>query len=121
IEIRKAAAELRALWVLGNEYLQNAAPWASFKTDPDTAAMQIRTALNLIRFYAVISAPFIPFAAEEMLAAMKSEGAGWPEDIDAALTALAPGHAFATPDVRFAKITDEQRADWQQRFKGSEG
>jgi methionyl-tRNA synthetase len=34
IEVRKAAAELRAIWVAGNEYLQEAAPWSTFKTDP---------------------------------------------------------------------------------------
>ena len=48
-------AELRAFWVLGNEYLQDAAPWSSFKTDPDAAAAQIRLALNLIRVYAIVS------------------------------------------------------------------
>ena len=40
-EVRKAAAELRAMWVLGNEYLQSAAPWSTFKTDPAQAAMQV--------------------------------------------------------------------------------
>ncbi|MEM7490746.1 MAG: methionine--tRNA ligase, partial [Pseudomonadota bacterium] len=44
IEIRKAAAELRGLWVAGNEYLQDAAPWSVFKDDPDRAAAQIRLA-----------------------------------------------------------------------------
>jgi methionyl-tRNA synthetase len=34
MEIRKAAAELRAIWVLGNEYLQAAAPWAVVKDRP---------------------------------------------------------------------------------------
>ena len=63
IEIRKAAMELRAIWVAGNEYLQEAAPWATFKEDPAPAAMQIRTALNLVRVYAVLSRPFIPDAA----------------------------------------------------------
>ncbi|MEL7177648.1 MAG: hypothetical protein AAGK28_14105, partial [Pseudomonadota bacterium] len=33
--------------------------------------------------------------------------------------ALAPGHAFTVPDVTFRKITDEERADWQQRFSGT--
>jgi methionyl-tRNA synthetase len=51
--------------VLGNEYLQEAAPWSTFKTDPEAAAAQIRLALNLIRFYAVISAPFIPDACAD--------------------------------------------------------
>ncbi|WP_299361024.1 methionine--tRNA ligase [uncultured Paracoccus sp.] len=118
MEVRKAATELRAIWVLGNEYLQSAAPWATFKTDPDRAAMQVRLGLNLIRLYAVLSAPFIPFAADAMLAAMRSGDWSWPDSVAAALTALAPGHAFGVPEVLFVKITDEQREDWQSRFKG---
>ncbi|HRD28555.1 MAG TPA: methionine--tRNA ligase, partial [Caulobacter sp.] len=39
IEVRKAAQAVRALWVLGNEYLQEAAPWTAFKTDVDRAAV----------------------------------------------------------------------------------
>jgi methionyl-tRNA synthetase len=121
MEVRKSAAELRAIWVLGNEYLQEAAPWSTFKTDPGQAAMQIRLALNLIRFYAVLSAPFIPDAAASMLAAMHTPEGGWPGDVAKALETLAPGHAFEVPEVLFAKITDEQREDWQVRFAGVRG
>ena len=53
-----------------------------------------------------------------MLAAMRAEGAGWPGDLATALTALPPGHAFEVPEVLFAKISDEDRADWQARFAG---
>ena len=79
MEIRKSAAELRAIWVLGNEYLQSAAPWSTFKTDPEKAAMQVRLGLNLIRLYAVLSSPFIPFAAQAMLAAMQTEDGAYVE------------------------------------------
>jgi len=120
IEIRKAAAELRAIWVLGNEYLQSAAPWATFKDDPQTAAMQVRLGLNLIALYATLSRPFIPFAADKLQAAMNSS-ADWPDDVSAALTALPPGHAFTVPQNLFAKITDEQREEWQERFAGARG
>ncbi|MDB6181971.1 methionine--tRNA ligase [Paracoccus fistulariae] len=119
MEVRKAAAELRAIWVQGNEYLQSAAPWSTFKTDPERAAMQVRLGLNLIRLYAVLSAPFIPFAADKMLAAMQTENRDWPEDVAAALSLLPVGHGFAVPDVLFAKISDEQREEWAQRFQGS--
>lgn len=118
MEVRKAASELRAIWVLGNEYLQEAAPWSVFKSDPDTAAMQIRTGLNLIRLYAILSRPFIPFAAEAMMHAMGCDDWSWPSDTGAALTALPPGHAFTVPEVLFSKITDEQRAGWAVQFAG---
>ncbi len=118
IEVRKAAAELRAIWVVGNEYLQAVAPWTVFKTDPDRAAAQIRLALNLIPFYAVLSAPFIPDAADELLMAMNATGTGWPTDVPAVLTALKGGHPFTVPEVTFRKITDDERAAWAERFAG---
>ncbi|NRB19094.1 MAG: methionine--tRNA ligase [Rhodobacteraceae bacterium] len=118
IEVRKSAQELRAIWAAGNEYLQSTAPWSTFKTDPVKAATQVRMGLNLIRLYAVLSAPFIPTAAASMLSAMNTLDTRWPEDVAAALSALPAGHEFAVPEVLFAKITDEQREDWQQRFSG---
>ncbi|SHL53751.1 methionyl-tRNA synthetase [Roseovarius marisflavi] len=118
MEVRKSAAALRAIWVEGNEYLQNAAPWSTFKDNPEQAAMQIRLALNLIRLYAVLSAPFIPDAAASMLGAMHTEDDRWPDDIGAALETFAPGHGFSVPEVLFSKITDEAREDWQSRFSG---
>jgi methionyl-tRNA synthetase len=121
IEIRKAAAELRALWVAGNEYLQEAAPWATFKEDPDTAAMQVRTGLNLIRLYAAISQPFIPDACKTMLEALGLDSADWPESAEAALHALPAGHAFTVPDNLFRKISDEEREEWQESFAGGRG
>jgi len=119
IEVRKAAAALRSIWVAGNEYLQEAAPWATFKEDPETAAMQIRLALNLIRVYAVLSAPFIPDATARMLASMNTMETGWPSDLQTALATLPEGHTFTVPDVLFAKITDDQREDWSTRFAGT--
>ncbi len=118
IELRKATSELRAIWVAGNEYLQSAEPWAKFKTDPDQAAATIRFALNLIRLYGVLSQPFIPDAAATILSAMADEDAAWPQDLEAALSALAPGHGFSVPEVLFAKITNDARAEMAARFAG---
>ncbi len=118
IEVRKSAQELRAIWAAGNEYLQAEAPWTTFKTDPDKAAAQVRLALNLIPLYATLSAPFIPAAAQSMLEAMHVSDSAWPDDVPAALGKLAPGHGFEVPEVLFAKITDEDREAWSERFAG---
>ncbi len=119
MEVRKSANELRAIWVLGNEYLQAQAPWTVFKTDPDKAAMQVRTGLNLIRLYAVLSAPFIPDASKIMLDAMQTDDASWPDDVAAAMSALPAGHAFTVPENLFRKITDDERAEWAEKFAGT--
>ncbi|WP_371060437.1 methionine--tRNA ligase [Rhodosalinus sp. 5P4] len=121
MEIRKAAAELRAIWVAGNEYLQAAAPWAAFKEDPARAAVIVRLSLNLARLYAVLSEPFIPDAARTLRDALGAEDADWPTDLRAALEALPAGHAFRVPENLFAKIDDAQREDWAQRFAGTRG
>ena len=118
MEVRKAAGELRAIWVIGNEYLQAAAPWSVVKTDPDHAQAQIRLALNLIRIYAILSAPFIPDAAQTMMTAMGTDDWTWPAEVQAAIRTLPAGHAFTVPENLFRKITDEERADWQARFAG---
>ena len=118
MEVRKAAAELRGIWVVGNEYLQSAAPWSVVKTDPDQAQAMIRLALNLIRIYAILSAPFIPDAAASMMTALNSKDWTWPSDVHGAIRALPAGHEFAVPENLFRKITDEERAEWQVKFAG---
>ena len=54
-----------------------------------------------------------------MLESMKCTDDSWPDDVPAALSALTPGHEFVVPEVLFAKITDDQREDWQTRFSGT--
>ena len=117
MEIRKAASELRAIWSLGNEYLQEVAPWSVFKTDEAAAATQIRFALNLIPFYAALSEPFIPDAADALSDAMNTPLA-WPENVAAAVNLLPAGHAFTVPEITFAKITDDARDEMQAKFAG---
>ncbi len=120
VELRKAAADLRAIWAAGNEYLQAAAPWTKFKDNPEDAAAIVRFALNLIRLYGVLSGPYIPDASKTILAAMNAEDATWPTDLDADLSALPAGHTFTTPEVMFAKITDERRDELEAQFAGDD-
>lgn len=117
MEVRKSTSDLRAIWSIGNEYLQAAAPWTLFKEDPIASAVIVRFALNLIPFYAALSEPFIPDAAETMLTAMNAKKV-WPADVNMALNTLSSGHAFTVPDVMFAKISDEARDEMEANFSG---
>ena len=121
MEIRKASSDLRAIWVVGNEYLQEAAPWSVFKEDEAAAAVIVRFALNLIPFYAALSAPFIPNASKLMAGAMGVcvEDVTWPTSAADALEQLKAGQAFTVPENLFAKITDDERKEMQARFAGA--
>ncbi|MBL4539879.1 MAG: methionine--tRNA ligase [Oceanicaulis sp.] len=122
MEFRKAAAETRALWAAGNEYLTKAQPWVHFKTDPVQAALGVRVGINLVRLCAIAAQPVIPDAAGKILSALGLEGAqGWPAgDAKTLLAALEPGQSFTPAEILFAKIEDDQVADWAERFGGAE-
>jgi methionyl-tRNA synthetase len=121
MEIRKSAQALRGLWVVGNEYLQEAAPWTAIKTDRDRAAVIVRTAINLAGLFARVSAPVIPFTAETIALALgDSYPPQWPTtDAEAELSRIEAGRSFSVPDVLFRKIEDEQIEAWSTRFGGA--
>jgi methionyl-tRNA synthetase len=118
MEFRKAAAELRAIWVAGNEYLQVAAPWTALKTDRDAAAVGVRTGLNAAAVFAILAQPFIPDAAKTVLDALGVPEANrsWPKPEDVVWDALPRNHPITPPDVLFKKIEDEQVAAWSEQF-----
>ncbi len=115
IELRKAAAELRAIWVLGNEYLQAAEPWAVYKEDPARAAAIVRTGFGLIELYARISSPFIPHMATALLGVLNTQDQSWPQTLPEAPKAGTP---FQVPENLVAKIDDEKREELTLRFGG---
>ncbi|MYR60605.1 methionine--tRNA ligase [Streptomyces sp. SID625] len=123
LQFRKASAALRALWSAGNSYLEEKAPWLEIKTDQDGAALTLRTAMNLIHLYAVVSEPFIPTTAKAMRAAFALSGdtAPWVSPDQArALTTLPAGTPFTVPPVLFAKLTEDDLATYKERFGGTE-
>ncbi|MFF3612549.1 methionine--tRNA ligase [Streptomyces sp. NPDC002580] len=122
LQFRKAAAALRALWSAGNSYLEEKAPWLEIKTDPEGAALTLRTAMNLIHLYSVVSEPFIPASARAMRSAfaLADDTAVWVSADEArALSFLPSGTPFTVPPVLFAKITDEDLESYKERFGGA--
>ncbi|KUN10441.1 methionine--tRNA ligase [Streptomyces yokosukanensis] len=123
LQFRKAAAALRALWSAGNSYLEEKAPWLQIKTDKDAAALTLRTAMNLIHLYAVVSEPLIPATAKAMREAfaLGDDTAAWVTADEAkSLTSVPSGTAFTVPPVLFAKLTDEDLDNYKTRFGGQE-
>ncbi|MCX5082935.1 methionine--tRNA ligase [Streptomyces sp. NPDC056121] len=122
LQFRKAASALRALWSAGNSYLEEKAPWLEIKTDPEAAALTLRTAMNLIHLYAVVSEPFIPASSKAMRGAfaLADDTATWVTAEQAkSLDTVPAGTAFTVPPVLFAKITEEDLESYRERFGGA--
>ncbi|WP_283135247.1 methionine--tRNA ligase [Rhizohabitans arisaemae] len=124
---RRAAQHLKAAWSAGNSYLELKAPWMEIKENPEAAALTLRTGMNLIHLFGLISEPLIPATARTMQSLWDLEesdpgyGARWaePERI-AQLDWIPAGRGFRVPEVLFRKLTDDDVATWRERFGAPE-
>lgn len=123
MEFRKASHSLRSLWSAGNSYLEEKAPWHEIKTDPEAGALTLRTAMNLIHLYAVVSEPYIPTTCAVMRDVFDGVGEGrqWVTAAEAeALDFVPAGATFTVPPVLFAKLTDDDLDAYRERFGGDD-
>jgi methionyl-tRNA synthetase len=119
LQYRKATNALRALWSAGNAYLVEKEPWKQVKTDEAAAAVTLRTAMNLIHLYALVSEPFIPASAAALrgVFALDDDTATWVSpEAAVSLDGVPPGASFSVPPVLFAKISDEDLEGFRDRF-----
>ena len=120
LEFRKALNELRAVWVEGNNYITAAEPWTVIKTDAARAACILRTCINLIRIFAVLSAPIMPQTAENMLQRLGLSSDNMPslKGFNAAqeMQAVKAGQPFEVGDLLFERITPERVEELKQKY-----
>lgn len=135
-DMRKSQEALRELFVAGNEYLASQEPWQVIKTDKSRAGTILNLAINMVVLYARAMAPIAPFSAARIMALFPQLqaptstvplGAGlpatlhtpwpWPQSLEAFHKTMPELTHFTLPaGVLFPKITDEQIAEWEQRF-----
>ena len=121
LRFRKAAAEVRAIWVLANRYAAASAPWTRLKSDPAGAAIALRTALSLLGASARVAWAFLPTAASRVLDALGESDAslpGWPDSAVAAIARIPAGRRLARPGILFRKIDATEAEQLSRRFAG---
>ena len=120
LEFKTAMNELRAIWVDGNNYISVTEPWTVIKTDPARAAAILRVCLNLIRIYALLSAPVMPETSAKILAKFGLNAADMPvlKGFNAAkeIEALQPGHKFEVGDALFERIAPEKTEELKAKY-----
>ncbi len=119
LELRKAMATLREIWVMGNNYLARTEPWKVVKVDTDYAGTILNTALNLIRLYANLSAAIMPQTAERMMNLFEiNEPIAFPMGkMSSYLGGIKAGTAFKLSDPLFQKIMPERVAELKETYR----
>jgi methionyl-tRNA synthetase len=119
-KFRQATQKLRALWVLGNEYITEKTPWVA----QPSSGPAIAQCLNLMRVFAIASAPFIPQVAQRIAALLNIS---WEEICEAPIAGcfsnamLAEGSVLPhdTDTVLFNKIEDDVVDALTQQYSGN--
>jgi methionyl-tRNA synthetase len=110
MQFRKATQSLRELWKIGNEYLEQTAPWKTAKTDLNRTGAILNTAVNLLRFYSIVSAPIIPSIADQISTALglTDQEKQWPTTIKETLWAIKDHRSIKPTGILVNKIKDEE-------------
>lgn len=120
LEFRKALNELRSIWVEGNNYISTTEPWTVIKEDKDRASCILRTCINLIRIFAILSAPIMPQISQNMmdrLGLQLDSNSGLNSfDIKTEIQALKPGHKFTVGETLFERITFERVEELKEKY-----
>ncbi|MGC8895613.1 MAG: methionine--tRNA ligase [Candidatus Bathyarchaeia archaeon] len=102
--LQSAANNVISVSRMGNQYLNEKEPWKLIKKDRDKALNVIYVATQIVKALAIISAPFIPFAAEELWKTLNLPGSVHEQRWDEALKPLPPKHKIAEAKPLFKKI-----------------
>lgn len=102
-EFRDAVFALRSLWAIANEYMTIKEPWALVKNgDIAGAAAALNECFQMIDFFARVSAPFIPDAAEKIQNIFETKhDLSWPIKYE---HRLGNSEKFTVPENLFNRI-----------------
>jgi len=102
--LQSAANDVVGISRMGNQYLNEKEPWNVIKKDRDKAANTIYVAAQIVKTLALVSAPFIPFAAEELWRILNLSGSVHEQEWDEALKPLPANHEIGKAMPLFRKI-----------------
>jgi methionyl-tRNA synthetase len=127
---REAGTMMMGLARDANKYFNDAAPWATRKTDPARCDTTIHIALQVSAALAILCEPFLPFSGKKLREMLGIEGIRSSERADvsdkrpgweaAQKPLLEAGQKLGEPQILFTKIEDAVIEAQIAKLKGSE-
>ena len=118
-EFRKAISSLRFIWVLGNEYIASSEPWKVIKEDRLYAETIMNISINLIRIFAILSKPIIPFSCAKIVDMLNIQDfSGWIDcdNILSEISFIKEKHPLNKNYILFKRIEDEEIEQYKNIF-----
>lgn len=108
-KLQSAAKTVTSLSRVGNQYLNEKEPWNVIKRNEQEAANTIYVAAQVVKALAIVSAPFIPFASEELWKILNLSGSVHEQKWNEAVVSLPAGHKINKSKPLFQKIEATER------------
>lgn len=90
-----------------NKYFNDTEPWKAIKDNRERCATIINICLQLVRTFAVIFDPVLPFTSDKILKMLNTGKENFTWDKAAEFT-LEAGHTLGKPEILFTKIEDSE-------------
>ncbi|MEM3597129.1 MAG: methionine--tRNA ligase [Candidatus Bathyarchaeia archaeon] len=103
-KLQSAANTLIGISRIGNQYLNEKEPWNLIKKNKAKAANILYVAAQIVKALAIVSAPFMPFAAEEIWKTLNLPGSVHEQMWEEATKPLPAKHKIAKAKPIFKKI-----------------
>jgi methionyl-tRNA synthetase len=114
VHLRDGLLAVMALASALNRFLDEAAPWKTLKSDPERAGTSLWTALQVVCALRVLTAPYLPFSAQQLHAYLGDEGDV--HELPWAFRDLPAGRELPPPQPLFRKLDDEELAGLVERL-----
>lgn len=110
--LQAATGTMMSIARRGNQYLNEKEPWNLINKDKNQTASVLNIASNVVKTLAIVSAPFVPFTAEEIWKTLNMRGSVHTHRWSEASEPLPASHKINKPKPLFRKIdTEEQKLD----------
>jgi methionyl-tRNA synthetase len=127
VHLKEGVNTVMALAAEFNRYLERKKPWETGKTDAERTHTTLYVALQGLNALRVLTAPFIPFSAQNVHLLLGYTGgdpngaSGGIADAAWAYTDLESGRALPKPKPLFKKLDDTQLAEEMERLRETFG
>lgn len=114
-ELREAFKTIFALSAFGNRTFQEGEPWKTRKTEPEKAAVLLRSLVYLVKDLAVLIEPYLPTTAARIISFLGNPRIDWND-----LGQCEKLSSIEKPAILFQRLEDDTIQELRKRFSGTQ-